>query len=548
MADEQTPQSDLIEDALRKAERQLEERLAAFQLTALGEPSRPEHEDPDVAVLRPTGARDANAPSVQASGTSSLETAWRETEGDDIRFEPVLADVFSPSAEPTPQAPQAPLAPPVEARSDDASFASPSSISDLVANWDIEQQADTTSPAAAESGSWDRPEPVHAAWTSSDTAYEPAPPRRATVMPNVPSEDEMQFWAQTRTALRNLQQVTDVMPGQVVGGVSDEVERIIRGELKASSEALRAVQQQLGTDLPKLAERVESSIEQHLAGPTASVRQLREELPLETDRTVHETRSGIREDLDHAASAIHGAVQQDVAQLEQSIASNVTRMTQGLTDSVQRVERDVEGVSESVVRFERGVHGEFDRVEAQLRSSIERVEQNLRDELVAPSATVRKLDEELPARFDRVERSVLDQVQATQRDLSSVLTGLVDANRASLDRIAAVASTLDDDRARRADDLDIVVDTMTTGWEGLAGAVKALYEQGKDIGSRIDQIEQRLSQLRDLEGTVEKTMQELRGHVKDLSPAPVVVTVSHPEAQVSNTSRGGWLPSDQLKG
>ena len=61
MADEQTPQSDLIEDALRKAERQLEERLAAFQLTALGEPATPAEDDPTVATLRPTHTNTASA-------------------------------------------------------------------------------------------------------------------------------------------------------------------------------------------------------------------------------------------------------------------------------------------------------------------------------------------------------------------------------------------------------------------------------------------------------------------------------------------------------
>ncbi|MCW2950443.1 MAG: hypothetical protein JWN41_1456, partial [Thermoleophilia bacterium] len=334
-----------------------------------------------------------------------------------------------------------------------------------------------------------------------------------------------------------------LIPGQIVGNVSDHVERIVRAELRDSTEVLRAVQQQLGGDLPKLAERVESAIEQHVAAPVAGIRQLRDDVKIETDRTVHETRAGVREDLDHTASAIHGAVQQDVAQLEQSIATNVTRMTQGLTDSVQRVERDIEAVGDTVARFERGVHGEFDRVESQLRTAIERVDHSLREELAAPASAVRKLDEEIPAQFDRVERNVLDQVKGSQRDLAHVLTGLVDANRASLDRVASIASTLDEDRSRRADDLDIVVDTMTTGWEGLAGAIKALYQQGEHIGSRIDAIEQRLSQLRDLESKVDTSLSAFASHVKDLAPAPVMVTVSHPEAQVENTSRGGWLPA-----
>ena len=86
------------------------------------------------------------------------------------------------------------------------------------------------------------------------------------------------------------------------------------------------------------------------------------------------------------------------------------------------------------------------------------------------------------------------------------------------------------------------MDTVTTGWEGLAGAVKALFEQNEVTSRRIAGIEQRLTQIRDLEGGVEATMTELRSHIKDLQPAPITVTVSHPDAAVRNDARGGWLP------
>jgi hypothetical protein len=166
----------------------------------------------------------------------------------------------------------------------------------------------------------------------------------------------------------------------------------------------------------------------------------------------------------------------------------------------------------------------------------------MRDEMLETAETTRKLDEELPARFARVERTVLEQVQTTQRELATVLMGIVEANRATLDRIAALASTVDEERARRTEDVELVVDTVTTGWEGLAGAVKALFTQGEETSRRIAGIEQRLSQIRDLEGGVEGTMTELREFIRDLQPAPVVVTVAHPEAEVTNTSRSGWLP------
>ena len=600
MADEQTPQSDLIDDAIRQAEKQLEQKLEALRMSALGEPApREPARDADVAILRPTGT-DTAADDIRgalANATSHHDTAWRETEGDDVTFAPVGGL-------------------PVDARNDldvpdvakdhfdtaSRDFAPDAHISELVAIWDEEDGEDDghamfdtpneltstsahdgqitptrgalpsdevrdamlrpTSPSAPRpEADWARPQPVHASWTArpddvSNSFEDPASPTPIPAstssggfLETAPSEDELQFWAQTRTALRDLRQLTGAVPHEVVGEVveqvSGEMQRLLTDELTSPNTALRAIQQQVSQGFPKVTERLEAAIEHGVAGPQHSISQLREEIPAQLDRSVRETRSAIREDLDRTAATVHGSVQKDVAQLEQSIATNVTRMAQGMTDTVGRVERDLDALGDNVVRFERGVHSEFDRVEAQLRASIERVEGLVRDELIVPTETIKKLDEELPARFGRVERTLVEQVQTTQHELTSVLTNLVDANRASLDRIASVASTLDEDRARRAEDTELIVDTVATGWEGLAGAMKSLYEQAADNAMRIAAIEQRLSQIRDLETAVDATMEDLRSQVRDLAPAPVVVTVSHPEAEVRNTARGGWLPDTQ---
>jgi chromosome segregation ATPase len=210
---------------------------------------------------------------------------------------------------------------------------------------------------------------------------------------------------------------------------------------------------------------------------------------------------------------------------------------------VARVERDVDTLSETVVRFERGVASEFDRVEQQLKVAIQRVEESVRTEIAEPAETMRRLDQELPEQLTGIERTVVQQLASTQRELSSAMSSLVDANRATLDRVTSLTSTLDDDRARRSEDVEVIVDTVTTGWEGLAGAIKALFEQNDELSRRIAGIEQRLTQIRDLEDAVEGTLGELRSHVKDLAPAPIVVTVSHPEAEVRNETRTGWSPS-----
>jgi len=564
MADEQTPQSDLIDDAIRAAERQLEAKLEALRMSALGEPTPPaEAPSDDVAVLRPTGgASRASEPATPAPARTSepdtawsdvpdeVPVAWQESGNDDLTFTPSGADatihgseLYVPEVEhPLEESP---------GQTDDAPTDTPlgqlsATVTDLTPVWDDEDEVpiQPTRPRAARTPDPvrepDRPDPVHSSWTEPEqrSRREPSTTSRVT---SLPSEDEMQFWAHTRTALRNLQQVTDGLSTQLTGSISTEVSRIVHEEFQGTDQAVRTVQQQLQQGLPRVAEQIEQSIDHALTGQSNALRQVRDEIPAQIDRGVREQHAALKSELDRANASVHDAVQHDIGQLEQSVAANVTRMAQGTNEAIGRVERDVDVLGETVVRFERGVHGEFDRVEAQLRAAIERVETNLREELVEPTETVKKLDEELPARFGRVERNLMDQLQLTQREVTTVMSSLVDANRASLDRIAALGSTLDEDRARRAEDVDVIVDTVTTGWEGLAGAMKVLFEQAEENSRRLAGIEQRLTQIRDLEGAVEGTLDKFTRHMKDLKPSPIVVTVSHDDAEVRNTSRGGWV-------
>jgi anti-sigma-K factor RskA len=101
---------------------------------------------------------------------------------------------------------------------------------------------------------------------------------------------------------------------------------------------------------------------------------------------------------------------------------------------------------------------------------------------------------------------------------------------------------MNEDRARRTEDIDVVVDTVIRGWEGLAAAMASLYEQAEENSRRLAGIEQRLTQIRDLEGAVEQSLDRFQEHMRELKPSPIVVTVSHEEAEVRNTTRSGWVP------
>jgi hypothetical protein len=600
MADEQTPQSDLIDDAIRQAERQLEEKLQALRMSALGEPAPQAHAevaghepDQDAAVLRPSrgsasrtgedrGRRQRSAPTrePEASATPEQPVAWQEMGGDDVSFAPLGdartspagTDLYVPDQE-------QPLQDELDESSDSGDDARPadyaddhwkgddpdstslreslsSSVTDLSPVWDDEDE-----PSIAHSPTpTTRPRRQSGA-TSRPAQSPPAPP--APPAPSVPSEDELQFWAHTRTALRNLQQVTDGMSTQVASDVGAEVSRLLDEELSTTQQALHTLQEQLqhttAEGFPQLVDRVQHTIEQAVASPSNAIQQVRQEIPEQLDRVVSETHDHIREELDRSSTGLHGAVQHDISQLEQSIATNVTRMSQGTHEAVGRVEHDVNALGERVVRFERGMHEGLDSFETRLRTEIERIEENLREQLVEPTETVRKLDAEMPSRFGRVERALVEHVQASQRDTTTALSTLVDADREVLDRLAtlvdadretrdrldSITSAIDEDRARRSEDLEVIIDTVTRGWEGLAGAMTALFEQAEESSRRMAAIEQRLGQaLQDIEGAASRTHEEFIRQMRDLKPSPIVVTVSHEDAEVRNTTQGGWVPRE----
>jgi DNA repair ATPase RecN len=196
---------------------------------------------------------------------------------------------------------------------------------------------------------------------------------------------------------------------------------------------------------------------------------------------------------------------------------------------------------------------------------------------------VRQLQDEMPARFGRMERIIQEQdsVQAIDRleaevndlraeqqrigdrlsrelrsDLGGMVGELADANRMTLDRLGNLSSELDRDRLQRLADFEQLVDSMSAGWEGLYGSMSKLFDSAETVEQRMMGIERRLEAVRDLERTVDEALVEVREqlqshlsgmqrYLSDLQPAPVTVTVNHPEAQVTNTTRSGFLPRSE---
>jgi hypothetical protein len=427
-----------------------------------------------------------------------------------------------------------------------------------------------------------------------------------------PTEAELQFWAQTRTALRHLQQASDGIPKQVGSVVTESFEQVVRDELAAPTASLRQLQQQL----PGYAEHVARVVADELEGPAAAIRQLQDDVPAQIDRLERNMRGVMSEELPARLDALdrdlHGALREELPaqldRLERNVQGvlrdelpqhldrldrnmnsamredlpqhldRIERMVSGalheqLPQRLERLERSVTGqMQEDAERFEQSVAGnvtrlaqglegrvvdseqqlraQFERVESTMRGELDRVQRGLHQDIAGHTELTRQLQEQLPGQLGHVEHTVREQAREIsgeiRTDLASLMGEMATLNRATLDRLAAVSGDLDRDRLQRVEDLELLVDSMTTGWKGIYGAVTQVFDRAGEIDGRIGSLERTLEQsLAQVRQQLETNLGAMQQHLKELQPAPVVVTVNHPDAQVAQTSRPGYTTGQE---
>lgn len=567
MSDEQMQHHDL-EDAIRRAESQLEEQIERLRTSALTDvvaqhaPAAEVRVDDDVAVMRPTGV-------VQSA---AADDGW-DIDSSAVWGEPAAAaDVIEWDDAP------------VSGESDAGGvvFDEPVSVPDD--EWNV-----TAGPVDA-TETWGAPVPTTGGFVFEEAPTRPSRRESWEQVTSGPSDEQLQFWAQTRTALRLLQQTTDDIAPSISSSVSDRVEQLVRDEMSAPNATLRQLQQQL----PVQADRIEQMVRDEMEAPLAALRQIHEELPLQLDRLergvttfvdrgMTQVADDVRTELDRvgerletSSTEVERKVHEDITHVEQTVATNVTRMTQGLATQVGRVERSM---TES-----------FERIEQQLDHELKRVEAGLRQDAEAPYEVVRQLGDELPSRLTRLERSIqehsstelvervgsdVSQLAAQQRELGSfvreelaptrrdvqqlveldidrALSGLAKSQDTTLDRIGGVTGAIERERVQRAEDLELVVDAMSSGWKAVFGAVEQMLERVDTVDQRMASLETRISEIGRLEVTVEEalstmktrldhSMESMELHLRELQPAPVIVTVNHPNAEVAQQTRGGHI-------
>ena len=538
-----------LEDVIRRAEEQLESKLAELRQMRSVAPGDIEEEsaaglDVDAvednpmldAVMRPVGVPEQSAP----EGDWEIAAASWDEPADDADE----ADY--------PEVVDSPLAEPVNTWS--AVDDTPAETDDDVA---------LLRPTAGDNAWPDGP--VFATSEASPTQLDAWSGSDRTA--SVHGSDEQAFWAQTRSALRSLQQATDDMVPEVATVVSGRVERVIRDELREPTEAMRSMQQVL----PDHVERIENTVAAEVQQPVEMLRMLNESIPrqldamersiqasIETTVATQSSSMGDRLDLvatrlDDGVERVERRVHDDVAHIEQALASNVSRMTQGVTQQLSKVERDVtEG---------------FERQRQVAQQDVQRHEQFVREELEAPTAMLRQIQDELPARFGRSDR-LQQQVADTLRDellpvrryvgqLSELgaHTSILETSRlaqTSADQLGAIGASLDQDRLQRAADLELLVDSMTSGWKGLYGSVETLLARVDAFDQRMTRLEGRLDALSKLEPSMQGALASLQerldssiasmeARIVQQLPAPVTVTVSHPEARLDGQTGSGFV-------
>lgn len=142
--------------------------------------------------------------------------------------------------------------------------------------------------------------------------------------------------------------------------------------------------------------------------------------------------------------------------------------------------------------------------------------------------------------FAETRKNVQDLVNL---EIPSTLGELAQSSRETLDRLLSVTNDFERDRLQRVEDLELLVDAMTSGWQGIYSAITTMFERVQDFDSRMSSVEQQVTALNSLDGTVTAALDNVQNrmdaaistmhqHLQELQPTPVVVSVSHPDVRV----------------
>lgn len=319
----------------------------------------------------------------------------------------------------------------------------------------------------------------------------------------------------------------------------DRTERAVTERVDGLAGDMQADFARFGAGMRDGMTRLEATLRDEIAIPAAAVRQLHDELPAQLQRLERVVRDT------NAAPQVEQLLDTTAAQREQvldAIDRAANRTLGAVTEQSESVTSEVGKLVDVVVREGERSAAALDRHAAAFeqvsQESVARQERMIREELGDTARNVRSI---------------------VELDLGGLFADLILAGRATLDKLSSVDGELGRDRVQRAEDLELTIDALTAGFSGMQEAFIRVLDTVGTIDQRIGAIEKSVATFDNLiehfDATVEKIggkldadLGAMRAHLAELQPAPVVVTVAHPEANVQQSTRSGFLASGKDSG
>jgi ABC-type transporter Mla subunit MlaD len=517
MADDYT-QEPALEDAIRQAQTKLEDRLAALRkmgATIAPGDSRFEPEELPAADLRPTGpplASSMDAPAWELGGTG-----WESGDHDHAESGTGVAAAASESEVEW-----------LDTGVDDASSGFAWTPDTPTQSWGTQRRTDRTIPA----------------WPGSDevSSVELLERMQETLPQQFASLELTVQRAMESSASSVSESVHDDME-QVSTRVDFAVERF--GELLTTSQdhltqvvvtvhdQVKQVGGQIGHAVERVAERVsetqnqlEDVVESAGAGVRDRLSRQMDRLEERVTAALEQQQLAIETEVGKVAATVHDELREPLQALQQiqeempARFAEVERSQETFTDSLHAalapVSQQVSHVTEQVDH----VTGQAAHVADQVTRVIEHVGQ--------VSEQVGQVSEHVNHVAEHVGEVAEHVNEAAELGIHSTIIGSAKKLDEALGQMSQVAATLEADKVQRAEDLEMLVDAMGSGWKGIQESVETLLGKVSSFEARMTRLEQLIEQLDGIESTVASALEAMQAH-------PVVVTVSHPLGPVSTT-------------
>jgi hypothetical protein len=312
-------------------------------------------------------------------------------------------------------------------------------------------------------------------------------------------------------------------------------------------------------ELGKLEQFVRSEFE----GPSQQLTQLQESLPGQfqrVDRSVKDSAEQSKEGLDRLGTALTEQ-QRQLAELTENVQMHREHLVQQI-DTLSQTQREhltkfATETSDQLSAMTKTGAEQHETLSVSMRDQLQRQTEQLSQESAVVREDLRqhqlqmaqKVTDTFSGEIASTKQNVRDLIDL---DMGNALGDIAMASRLVLDKLGSMSGELDQDRLQRAEDLELIVDSLASASQGVYGAVNRLFDRVSEFNERMDTVEHRLGSISALERTVEKGLtsvfQQLEGnltsmqhHLNELQPAPVVVTVNHPEASVAQETRAGYM-------